>query len=477
MGNGSSARSRAGSRRPGTVWEYERASAARAANGAWPRVHVFLRSGPASGSLEYADLAAIQRERAAVDSYVAEWVREPKPYPDEASFLLAVRHVIDDTLAARFSELAPTRRLAYDTTPFRGLEVFETEHADLLFGRTRATLALRDLCEARLAASKGWVLVTGPSGSGKSSTVRAGLLPELMPTSISRRYTIGRHVIVRPGSGSAETAIRQLAVQLLSSPDAPTHAGLPELAGRTDDAGRRYDLAGVEAALRRPDSARALVGETLAELRAREAARTGRTDTIVRLVVVVDQMEELVAGRDEAFVEALIAIGDHVDVLVVATIRIDHLEQLSNRSDELADHDGRLAARFDREGTFTIGPPTDDELEQIVVDRTEAAGIAFERGVELRPEDREVAGDLPGLVLNDARRIRTLPMIELLLQRWWETDRETRGAVVRDLPGARWSRRGDRPCGRRRAARPRLCGIGRRRSRGRRRRVRADVSR
>ena len=151
---------------------------------------------------------------------------------------------------------------------------------------------------------------------------------------------------------------------------------------------------------------------------------TGRTDTILRLVVVVDQMEELAAGRDEAFVDALIAIGDHADVLVVATIRIDHLERLSNRPAELADPDGRLAARFDRDATFTIGPPTDDELEQIVVDRTEAAGIAFERGVELRTADREVAGDLPGLVLSDARRIRTLPMIELLLQQWWETDRE-----------------------------------------------------
>ena len=47
---------------PGTVWEYERAAAARAVNGAWPRVHVFIRSAPASSSLEYADLAEIQRE-------------------------------------------------------------------------------------------------------------------------------------------------------------------------------------------------------------------------------------------------------------------------------------------------------------------------------------------------------------------------------------------------------------------------------
>ena len=117
------------------------------------------------------------------------------------------------------------------------------------------------------------MLVTGPSGSGKSSIVRAGLLPELMPTSISRRYTIGRYVIVRPGSGSIETALWQLARQLLSAPGAPTHAGLPELRGRQDDAGRSFDLAGVEAALSTPDSARALVSETLAELRTREAAR------------------------------------------------------------------------------------------------------------------------------------------------------------------------------------------------------------
>ena len=58
--------------------------------------------------------------------------------------------------------------------PYKGLEVFEEEDADLFFGRERL---VEDLL-SRVRESRA-VFITGPSGSGKSSLVRAGLIHAL----------------------------------------------------------------------------------------------------------------------------------------------------------------------------------------------------------------------------------------------------------------------------------------------------------
>ena len=58
--------------------------------------------------------------------------------------------------------------------PYKGLLPFEPEDSDLFFGRE----ALVDDLAGRLEAS-GFLAVVGPSGSGKSSLVRAGVVPAL----------------------------------------------------------------------------------------------------------------------------------------------------------------------------------------------------------------------------------------------------------------------------------------------------------
>jgi ABC-type uncharacterized transport system fused permease/ATPase subunit len=58
--------------------------------------------------------------------------------------------------------------------PYKGLDVFEEEDAELFFGREK----LEDDLVSRVKDSR-TVFVTGPSGSGKSSLVRAGLIHAL----------------------------------------------------------------------------------------------------------------------------------------------------------------------------------------------------------------------------------------------------------------------------------------------------------
>lgn len=65
-------------------------------------------------------------------------------------------------------------------SPFRGLAAFEEGHAAIFFGRAQATARLFDATIAQVAAGCAMVMLLGPSGAGKTSLVRAGLLPQLM---------------------------------------------------------------------------------------------------------------------------------------------------------------------------------------------------------------------------------------------------------------------------------------------------------
>src|SRR5208283_4516781 len=61
--------------------------------------------------------------------------------------------------------------------PYRGLELFDVEHAPLFFGREALTEWLLDALKRKPAAVENrFLAIVGASGSGKSSLARAGLM-------------------------------------------------------------------------------------------------------------------------------------------------------------------------------------------------------------------------------------------------------------------------------------------------------------
>lgn len=70
--------------------------------------------------------------------------------------------------------LPPAPPLDTSKNPYRGLASFEEEHRDLFFGRTALTKKLQEF-----VVQHSLTVVLGASGSGKSSLVKAGLLPKL----------------------------------------------------------------------------------------------------------------------------------------------------------------------------------------------------------------------------------------------------------------------------------------------------------
>jgi len=199
------------------------------------------------------------------------------------------------------------------TNPFPGLRPFEPEEAHLFFGREgQSDELLRGLKKTRFLA------VVGTSGSGKSSLIRAGLLPALHAGYMVEEGSTWRIALIRPG----HDPIGNLAQQLQHAQQQVDE----RVTGHHDDHQEDQVIkqALLEATLRR--SARGLI----------EAAQYIQLGPQENLLVVVDQFEELFrfqkdikGGKEEAaaFVKLLLeAVAQRdVPIFIVLTMRSDFL--------------------------------------------------------------------------------------------------------------------------------------------------------
>ena len=197
------------------------------------------------------------------------------------------------------------------TNPFPGLRPFEFGESHLYFGRDGQS----DQLIRKLSATR-FVAVVGTSGSGKSSLVRAGLLPDLFGGFMSSAGSHWRVCLMRPSNDPLGNLARAL--------------NSTEVFGSEDEENRQIQTAITEATLRR------------GSLGLVEAVRQNRMASNESLLVVVDQFEELfrfarVSGSEQyryeaaAFVKLLLeaARQREQNVYVVLTMRSDFLGDCS----------------------------------------------------------------------------------------------------------------------------------------------------
>ncbi|KAI5915419.1 AAA family ATPase [Thauera sp. 2A1] len=185
-------------------------------------------------------------------------------------------------------------------SPYPGLRPFEAGEAHLFFGREQQIDALLE----RLGRSR-FVAVVGESGAGKSSLVRAGLLPALEAGFLAVAGSDWRVVLMRPGGAPIDALAAELvAPGVLSGP-----GGIPA---------REFAAAELR---RGPLGLVQLVADA-------------RLEAHANVLVVVDQFEELfrystVQRKDEAnaFVELLLraAAQRELAIHVVLTMRSDFI--------------------------------------------------------------------------------------------------------------------------------------------------------
>ncbi|MFT2089740.1 winged helix-turn-helix domain-containing protein [Paraglaciecola sp. 2405UD69-4] len=68
----------------------------------------------------------------------------------------------------------------HDASPFPGLVPFSAKDAQVFFGRNEQIATLLEVISNQVTAKHAFTLILGPSGTGKSSLVNAGLLPRLI---------------------------------------------------------------------------------------------------------------------------------------------------------------------------------------------------------------------------------------------------------------------------------------------------------
>lgn len=277
--------------------------------------------------------------------------------------------------------LARLADLEAPDNPFPGLRPFEFDESHLFFGRDgQSEQLIEKLGQNRFLA------IVGTSGSGKSSLVRAGLLPALFGGMMPSAGSAWHVALLRPGNDP----VGNLA-QALCSADA---------FGSDDADNRQLQVAITEATLRR------------GRLGLVEAVRQSNMPVTENLLVIADQFEELFRieadARDDAlennkaaFVKLLLAAAaqPELPIYVALTMRSDYLGDCAQFQD---------LPEAINESQYLVPRMTRDQRREAV------AGPVAVGGAEITPRlvNRLLndVGDDPG----------QLPILQHALMRTWE---------------------------------------------------------
>ncbi|HKB37973.1 MAG TPA: ATP-binding protein [Gemmataceae bacterium] len=332
-------------------------------------IRTFLARAQATG-LCIAGLAERDMVQGILDYWISALYELPREGPPtDAPISLAP---FDETAAPDLSD---------KPSPFRGLSAFQESDASRFFGREEAVKELSDK-----VARQPVVVVYGPSGSGKSSLVLAGLLPRLT---------------TRP-DGSA----------------APWRA-LPVVMPGTDP------LAALAAAIRPPSAAQP---QWAAEVRARLARAPAEFRKLVEagpdprpVVLVVDQFEELFhlcedqAAREQfaaAVLSLISAPQPEPGHRILLTIRQDFMQEARQLRS--------LRPVFDNaEATYSPPPLSAREVRRVIERPAELVGLEFDERV------------VDELVKEASGHPTALPLLQFTLQQLWEN--KQRNPITYDI--------------------------------------------
>ncbi len=267
--------------------------------------------------------------------------------------------------------LPPAPPLDVSKNPYRGLEAFQEDHRKLFFGREKLLKKLLNFVQAQPLT-----VVLGASGSGKSSLVRAGLIPELKQMTATQWHVLSP---IRPGESPFEALNSALMAAHLPAVD--PFAGLPTDASADPQNPQKTLAQSVTAWQKKYSSA--------------------------HLLIFIDQTEELVtlcadeSVRQAFFHQILSAVKLHRQHLsVVLTLRSDFEPQIRDTglalTPEIFSQQGQMTMKSRwQEGRFIVPAMTRSELREAIEKPAEARVMYFDPPGLVEQLVEEVA-DMPG---------------------------------------------------------------------------------
>ena len=288
--------------------------------------------------------------------------------------------------------IATTPAITWDInkkgSPYPGLMHFTRTYAPVFFGREAEVREILD----RMRTPEGrFLIISGGSGTGKSSVVDAGVLPRIEESGIGKESRcVCARMIPSQGSDPFDALLR------------PLHA-YAERAGLNV-----YDLA--EQMRAQPN----ILPEKIQEIVLKGMNGDG-------LVLFLDQMEELFTAQNpevsNRFLTALFEATQKGSLRVLATIRSDHLHHCHPHPEMLRILRGP--------GHYPLGPVEPFMLPDTIVKPAQCAGLSINETLARRIVHD--AGAEPG----------GLPLLAFVLNQLFEkrSDRDLNEAVYETLGG------------------------------------------
>jgi serine/threonine protein kinase/tetratricopeptide (TPR) repeat protein len=307
-----------------------------------------------------------------------------------------------DFIADQFKQdggpnLTERRVRRWKSSPFRGLNVFDFEHAPIFFGRAKAVGEVLEALDQQRKAWRRLVLIVGASGSGKSSLVRAGVLPALIQPGAVEGVGLWRRAVTRPGAGGSGGDCFDALANALLDPAALPGLENPESTSAVEDLAAelrdRPEAVAVRVRDALDNAAREWKTQRAMYLRAKEEKSRGSGTTTVsgvvvarrpaeepelpkaRLALVVDQLEELFTSGfstdiQQKYVAAIAGLVQSGRVFILTTLRSDFYSSYQQFPEltELTRPSGKVDLR----------PPTAYEIGNMIRLPAEAAGLQFE---------------------------------------------------------------------------------------------------
>lgn len=270
--------------------------------------------------------------------------------------------------------------------PYPGARPYSVYESAVFFGRAAAMEAAEAIFRRNAEAGKAFLLVSGVSGVGKTSFVRAGLVPALARSSAAEGVGIFRFADLQVMPGEEKLFVRL--AEALCREDA-----LPEL---LLDGTPLQSLA--EMLRENPKSAGILLKSALS-LAAREKEFRDKLERPpkTRLVLFIDPVEAIFQGRgasteDRAsFFTALHALAKSGLVWVVSSLRSDQTNVVSQ--------DTEFAGLRENLEQFQLMPPSQADIGRIIRQPVLATGAEYEEdeqsGLRLDALIREPASQNP----------------------------------------------------------------------------------
>ena len=329
-------------------------------------------------------LRAFQRTRAAL---VEDLGLEPSPLLRQLEEQILVQDPALDLASAADGESSDPRGPV--SNPYKGLRAFTEADADTFYGRDELIAQLATI----VAGDAGLTAVVGPSGSGKSSLVQAGLIPALR--NLDRSGANWVIALMRPGA----YPFTELEAALLRAVDGPPVT--------ISDVGN-HDA----------DLVRAV---------------SGSLPDDGSLLLVIDQFEELFTLVDDeprdAFLRGLVALATDPRgrTRVLVTLRADFYDRPL-----MHPAFGRLMTGH----VVNVMPLAADELEAAALGPASRVEVTFERGL------------LAALIDEVSGQPNALPLFQYTLTELF--DRRQDSMLTRVGPsGVGWGARSRRQSGRR----------------------------